>query len=1184
MVVALVAGIVVAPLPVGDTTVGAADHEARVLSAIRDGHRDIGLQRGDLDDVVITNETRLSDGTRVLHLQQRHMTLPVIGAVMTAIDHGDRVEVASSRFVPALADRNLTVAPRTEAADAAVAAASSLGLAPSEPIAAIATARGASGRDELLSDGGISRSPIPAELGYVDDDGDIRLAWNLVIDDATSDEWWEIRIDAATGEEISRESLLDDATYTTFDFPTESPSHGVRVQTVDPADPVASPFGWLDLDGVAGDDTTVTRGNNVHAYTDVDADDVADVGSEADIDQNGAFDHPLDLGLDPASSTDAIVTTLFHANNRLHDWFYAYGFDEQSGNFQVNNYGKGGVGGDALLAEALDGSGLNNANMATPPEGFSPRMQMFRWTAAVPNRSSSLDLGVVAHEYAHGVTNRLTGGPNIVTCLGNAESPSEGWSDYFALVFTMDAGDAGTDPRGIGTYLLNEPTNGTGIRSHPYSTDLGTDPRTYDTIATGVSIPHGVGSVFAAMLWDMTWAFIDRDGFDADLAHGTGGNNTAIQLVMDALKLQPCMPGFVDARDAILLADQTTNAGANQCLIWESFAKRGLGFSADQGLSASALDGTSATDIPPACRDMVMHTSIHPPVVEPGGLALVEATVTNQSATDLTNVTITTPVPSGSSYVAASADCAGTEALGVVTQTIAVLAPAATATCTFQVTADISPSTALLSFDDVEAGFGTWTASHLAGTLDWVVTNDRAVSGIAAFDAVNPAAISDQVLTLATPIVVSDRTALRFWHDHLLEQGWDGGVVEYSLDGLAWLDAGAMFIENGYTAVLNTSNNPLTGRQAFTGSSSGWVRSTVDLSSLTGQTVHLRFRFGSDSIIGARSWTIDDIEIIDLVELTVAQDVVADEGPTDSSGGTVLVEQLGLLRVTTNPALPSQVVIDGVVRDTWGLDWVRMPRGSYEICFTDVNDFGTPGCQQVDVTPGHVTSHEGAFATWGLLRVDTSPAVPSTISIDGTPRDDWQVWTAMPPGDYTVCFGDVAGRQTPACEVATVTGGASTTVTGDFSVLDANQAGPTGHGLLRVTTSPAVRSQITIDGDIADNWGLDWVKMAPGTYEICFGDVGEYTTPACETAVVTADQVTEVVGQFERRAELRVDTNPASQATIYVDGVPRDDWQFWSWIPAGEHEVCFGEAGGVLPACQTVTLAPGSSTTVIGDY
>ena len=113
------------------------------------------------------------------------------------------------------------------------------------------------------------------------------------------------------------------------------------------------------------------------------------------------------------------------------------------------------------------------------------------------------------------------------------------------------------------------------------------NPVTYKDIKT-FSVPHGVGSVWCSMLWDMYWNFIDKYGYDPDIYEGKGGNNMAMKLVMDGLKLQPCNPGFVDGRDAILLADRINNKGANQQLIWETFARRGLGNSADQGSTNSS--------------------------------------------------------------------------------------------------------------------------------------------------------------------------------------------------------------------------------------------------------------------------------------------------------------------------------------------------------------------------------------------------------------------------------------------------------------------------------------------------------------------------------------------------------------------------------------------------------------------
>lgn len=210
------------------------------------------------------------------------------------------------------------------------------------------------------------------------------------------------------------------------------------------------------------------------------------------------------------------------------------------------------------------------------------------------------DNGIIAHEYGHGVSTRLTGGRFQTNCLFNEEQMGEGWSDYLGLIMTMNTTDLATDGRGYGTFAVSQSTNGGGIRPTQYSTDTAINPFTYNiTNNANLSQPHGIGYVWAQMLWDMTWALIDEYGFDPDLYNGTGGNNIAMQLVTDGLKLQSCSPGFVDGRDAILMADELANDGENKCLIWQTFADRGLGWSADQGDSNNRFDQVEAFDMPP---------------------------------------------------------------------------------------------------------------------------------------------------------------------------------------------------------------------------------------------------------------------------------------------------------------------------------------------------------------------------------------------------------------------------------------------------------------------------------------------------------------------------------------------------------------------------------------------------------
>ncbi|NUO03323.1 MAG: metalloprotease, partial [Saprospiraceae bacterium] len=219
--------------------------------------------------------------------------------------------------------------------------------------------------------------------------------------------------------------------------------------------------------------------------------------------------------------------------------------------------------------------------------------------ATSADRDGSLDNGIVAHEYGHGLSNRLTGGPSNSNCLFNAEQGGEGWSDWLGLILSIEPGDAGTDSRGIGTYALND-LSGQGIRRFPYSTDMSINPHTYGSVATSVGV-HAVGEIWSQVLWDMTWKLIDAEGFDPDWYNGTGGNNVALRLVIEGMKLQPCGPGYIDARDAILKADEILYQNAHRCLIWEAFAKRGMGKNADQGSADATGDETEDFDMPNVC-------------------------------------------------------------------------------------------------------------------------------------------------------------------------------------------------------------------------------------------------------------------------------------------------------------------------------------------------------------------------------------------------------------------------------------------------------------------------------------------------------------------------------------------------------------------------------------------------------
>ena len=343
----------------------------------------------------------------------------------------------------------------------------------------------------------------------------------------------------------------------------------------------ASPNKWLDQD-------SETKGNNVIAV-----DNVRGLTNVRQIiaakgpvkGANAQFDFNFnDKTQDPGQYTDASVTNAFFLTNRYHDILERYGFDAASGNFQQDNLGKGGLGNDAVLSISQDGTDLNNANFQTPPDGIRPTMRMFLFNLAGGRpRDASLENSVVLHELTHGLTNRLTGGGRNEQCLQSVEAGGmgEGWSDMMAVALEMESIDSRNDPKTVGGYVTGNARSG--IRQFPYSTDMQLNPLTFADVPKAQGLVHDIGTIWSSMLFEVYWNMVDKSGFDVDFRTnpaGGKGNNQFMSLFVQSLKLQPCFPTFITARDAWFAADQLLFQGANKCAIETGFAKRGLGLQA----------------------------------------------------------------------------------------------------------------------------------------------------------------------------------------------------------------------------------------------------------------------------------------------------------------------------------------------------------------------------------------------------------------------------------------------------------------------------------------------------------------------------------------------------------------------------------------------------------------------------
>ncbi len=601
-----------------------ADAAAIALGYVRANRAAFGLMTADIDNLVLVRRVTSVGGLQRLFWQQRSAD----GA--PALDSGLRANVtADGRLIniagsPVSGVGSARTAARLTAGQARVAALDGLGVA---ALPSVARSRGdlrspttfANGDRAALGVSGVTKQPV----------------WDTTVTvDGTH--VYRVIVDAATGQTLMRRNLVQSAAALVHRNYPGAPVGGTQTS-------ITMPSSWI------APGATRLIGPNVHSFADLTDDNVAAAGDEIAPSATDTWSFPISTlpsnsGSAPPTAcvapylctwdhNDAVATRAVNRNqsgaqvfyfvNTFHDWLAAapFGFTPANGAFEVT---------DPVDANILDGvstgpnnAHINNANMATFPDGQSPRMQMFLFHRVgisyvsdpfLPSNGGD-DASIIYHEYTHGLSNRL-----VVDATGNStlrslqsDSMGEAWSDWYAMDYLADGVSCAPSP-GVpqpcepDTAASGELLEGkyvsigkTEIRYQAIDCAVGAvvagrcdSPRagvpaggfTYGSLGkiNGAPEVHADGEIWAQTLWDL------RTAIGVDLARN---------LITRAMEISPDDPSFLDMRNAILQADTAVNGGAARGQIWAVFAHRGMGYFAGT-LSAADATPVESFALPPA--------------------------------------------------------------------------------------------------------------------------------------------------------------------------------------------------------------------------------------------------------------------------------------------------------------------------------------------------------------------------------------------------------------------------------------------------------------------------------------------------------------------------------------------------------------------------------------------------------
>ncbi|HQR34859.1 MAG TPA: M36 family metallopeptidase [Blastocatellia bacterium] len=1042
------------------TAPSSQERDQIVRDFLRSNTRLFGLTPEQIGQLEVSADYMNPEGNLAwVTLEQKFNDIPVFaGQLRAGLSPNGQLVRTVSTLASGVREEMLQTAAAISAEQAVAIAASSLGIT-LDPIALTRKSTSPDGHKVIFA-GGPFAQDIQVELVYFPlEVGLVNLSWSMVL-------WQDVPayytvVDAEKGDLVFRKNITNEQTqnvsYSVYndDSPspltpsnilpgpgTQPPSISRTLLTLISELPAFDNLGWITDGG------NVTTGNNVDAGLDLSAPNGIDAAGRATGSPNRVFDFPYNPppgGTDVPSGANyrmGVVTDLFFWSNRYHDQMYQYGFTEPAGNFQANNFGRGGIGGDFVRAEAQDSSGTDNANFSTPPDGQLPRMQMYLFTGPTIDRDGSLDHEVVLHELTHGLSNRLHANASGLNS-DMSGGMGEGWSDFYARALLSTASE---DVNGIyasGAYASLNIDPGFvdnyyyGIRRFPYAvkTNLGTNGKPHNPLTfadidptkidltdgafapafTGIAEEvHNVGEVWCMALLEVRARIITRLGFAA-------GNARTLQIVTDGMKLDPVNPTLLDARNAIILADRAGFNGDDEADIWAGFAARGMGFSAKIN---GGVNVTESFDLPNLALGSVTFSDSscnNNGFADPGETLALSVPISNSAFnTNATSVTASVTGGGTGNYGTINAGATGTQSISfdvpanavcgsLLTISVDINSSFGAVTRTFQIVIGQPVTTYTENFDSVTAPIlpAGWTTSATGGGTSWVTSTTT--PDTAPNDAFTPNASSTGSSTLTSPsipITISG-ARLSFRHRYDFEEGFDGGAVEIKIGAGSFTDilnAGGSFISNGYNEVLPFSvtgcTHGLPRHNAWTGNSGGYVTTVIQLpAAAAGQNIQLRWIAGADCSAAGTGWRIDTISI--------SGNAICAGSACAGNGGfqfyplavpvRLLDTRVGALNSCTTPGAPiaGNTSLLQSVRGTCGIPAAaKAVTGNVTVVTPGANGFLTiypsdatqPGVANTNFVAGDVLNNVftvGLGSTDGAMKIFASTTAEVVVDITG---------------------------------------------------------------------------------------------------------------------------------------------------------------------------------------------------------